>query len=170
MTKFLTGIAVVLSFLSLLLGSFATYQVLNLRDEVGDLSEDAFISKASSRDSTSVFKTKAKVELLSVKRVQNPDTQNRDIVNVQYQFRQLSGNADDGISLGVTTARNPKTNEIYRATTQSVNRTTSPTILPFVERNFLVDVWFRIPEEVNTVDLSMVKTQGQALKNVPIPN
>lgn len=73
------------------------------------------------------FGNKGRVELLSVKRIKDPETGNRDVVNVQMRIRRVAAeNAVQGtdvITVSGTTARNPDTSVTY----QGVNATTRST-------------------------------------------
>jgi hypothetical protein len=58
------------------------------------------------------------VELLSVKRIQDPELKTRDVVNVQLRIRRMKperATGSDTITIGSTTARNPDTSETYKA-------------------------------------------------------
>lgn len=202
MTNFLSGVAVVLSLLSLLLGSFATYQVLGLQNEVSDLAsatsstadsdQTRIASTPSSAESSSpdtsatetatgteiqpkqfvapAFKTIGEVELLSVKRIQDPETGKQDVVNVQFRVRRLSSDSppvlNQILSPNQVAARNPETSETYEPV--DLKRATDPILINLVNVNASVDgyVWLKIPEGVNTIDLFFPETQ--AFKNVPI--
>jgi hypothetical protein len=115
------------------------------------------------------FGNKAKVELLSAKRIKDPETANRDVVNVQIRIRrQATDGVDDTdtISVSSTTARNPDTSETYKGI--SVNRSTGNVSLSQLRPNASADayVWIRVPDGVNTLDLFVPDTG--AFKNVPI--
>jgi hypothetical protein len=117
------------------------------------------------------FGNKAQVELLSVKRIKDPETANRDVVNVQMRIRRL---ASDGISAAETvavyntTARNPDTSETYKGV--NFKRSTGNVSLFSLRPNASADayVWLRIPEGVNSLDVFVPDTA--AFKNVPISN
>jgi hypothetical protein len=115
------------------------------------------------------FGNKAKIELLSAKRIKDPETANRDVVNVQMRIRrQAADGVGDGdtISVANTTARNPDTSETYKGI--SVNRSTGNVSLSQLRPNASADayVWIRVPDGVNTLDLFVPDTG--AFKNVPI--
>lgn len=57
------------------------------------------------------FKDRAQVELLSVKRIQNPADSKRNVVNVQMRVRNLKGSGGNVIVTDQTIARNPETSE-----------------------------------------------------------
>ncbi|QDL10130.1 hypothetical protein DP113_21465 [Brasilonema octagenarum UFV-E1] len=117
------------------------------------------------------FGKKAEVELLSLKRIKDPETGNRDVVNLQMRIRRL---ATDGInpgeSVGVytTTARNPDTSETYKGV--DVKRSTGSVDLSSLRPQASADayVWLRIPEGVNSIDVFVPDTA--AFKNVPVSN
>ncbi|NMF62753.1 hypothetical protein [Brasilonema octagenarum] len=117
------------------------------------------------------FGKKAEVELLSLNRIKDPETRNRDVVNLQMRIRRL---ATDGInpgeSVGVysTTARNPDTSETYKGV--DVKRSTGSVDLSSLRPQASADayVWLRIPEGVNSIDVFVPDTA--AFKNVPVSN
>jgi hypothetical protein len=119
----------------------------------------------------SAFGTKGEVELLSVKRIQDPDTKTRNVVNVQMRIRRLKPDrvyGSDSIFVGGTTARNPETSETYKAA--SFDRSTGSVSLFSMRTGSSADayIWLRVPEEVNTLDIFVPDTA--AFKNVPIAN
>ncbi|MBD1837257.1 hypothetical protein [Coleofasciculus sp. FACHB-501] len=114
--------------------------------------------------------TKGQVELLSVKRIQDPESRNRDVVNVQMRVRRLSADrvvGGDIITVGGTTGRNPETSETYKAV-DLINRSTGTVSLFQLRPQASADayVWLRVPENVNSIDLYVPEVQ--AFKNVPI--
>ena len=117
------------------------------------------------------FGKKAEVELLSVKRIKDPETANRDVVNVQMRIRRLASDGVGGgdiISVGSTTARNPDTSETYK--TVNLQRSTGSVGLSSLRPNASADayVWLRIPEGVNSLDVFVPDTA--AFSKVPISN
>lgn len=114
---------------------------------------------------------KAQVELLSAKRIQNPETKNRDVVNVQMRIRRLTDQVtfDDVIRVYETTARNPDTTETYKAVDGN-KRSTVLVNLPEIRSGASADgyVWLRVPEGTNRLDIYVPETG--AFKNVPISN
>lgn len=117
------------------------------------------------------FGTKGQVELLSVKRIQDPDTGARNVVNVQMRIRRVEPDrvyGSDAIYIGGTTARNPETSETYKAA--SFDRSTGSVSLFSMRPGSSADayVWLRVPEETNSIDIYVPDTQ--AFKNVPIAN
>lgn len=65
--------------------------------------------------------------MLSVKRIQDPETKARNVVNVQIQIRRVEPDRVSGsdiIIVGSTTARNPETSETYKAV-NLIERSTS---------------------------------------------
>jgi hypothetical protein len=117
------------------------------------------------------FKDNAKVEILSFKRIQNPETQKRDVVNLQMRVR-LVGECETGcnnyIRSSDTKARNPDTSETYEAVSRE--RSTGNINLFLLKPGSSVDayVWMKIPEGVSNVDIFAPNTA--AFKNVPITN
>nr|WP_201280417.1 hypothetical protein [Hassalia byssoidea] len=116
------------------------------------------------------FGNKAKVELLSVKRIKDPESGNRDVVNVQMRVRRVIDRVGGGdiISIGSTTARNPDTSETYKAV--AYDRSTGSVSLFELRTNSSADayVWLRVPEGVNNLDIFVPDTA--AFQNVPISN
>jgi hypothetical protein len=116
------------------------------------------------------FGNKGKVELLSVKRIKDPESGNRDVVNVQMRVRRLvvdnTVTSSDIVSVSGTTARNPDTSETYKGV--DLKRSTGPVSLFQLRPEASADayVWLRVPEAVNTLDLFVPDTA--AFKNVPI--
>ena len=117
------------------------------------------------------FGNKAKVELLSLKRIKDPGTGNRDVVNLRMRVRRVATDGvvgSDIISIGSTTARNPDTSETYKAV--ALDRSTGTVSLFQVRANSSADayVWLRVPEGVNNLDIFVPDTA--AFQNVPISN
>lgn len=118
------------------------------------------------------FGTKARVELLSVKRIPNPETGTRDLVNVQMRIRRLATDeqlaGDVAIYVYNTTARNTQTGDTYGYI--GIDRSTGGVFLSSIAKNASADayVWLRIPEGINAIDLYIPDTQ--VFKNVPISN
>jgi hypothetical protein len=115
------------------------------------------------------FGNKAQVELLSLKRIKDPQTGNRDVVNLQMRVRRLADsnvNQTDALGIYATTARNPDTSETYKGV--SVQRSTGSVPLAPMRPNASADayVWLRVPEGVNTLDIFVPDTA--AFKKVPI--
>lgn len=115
--------------------------------------------------------TKAKVELLAVKRIKDPETGNRDVVNVQMRVRRATSGdvkGSDVISVSRTSARNPDTSETYEAV--SLDRSTGSISLFQLRPSASADayVWLRIPEGVNAIDIFIPETA--AFEDVPIAN
>lgn len=117
------------------------------------------------------FGTKAQVELLSARRIQDPQTANRDVVNVQMRIRRLGDKvaATNIIGVGETTARNPVTSETYKAVNPR-DRSTGSVSLYDIRPNASVDayVWLRVPPGVHTLDIFIPETG--AFQQVPISN
>ncbi len=112
---------------------------------------------------------KAEVELLSVKRIKDPETGSRDVVNVQMRIRRLVADnvsGGDYINVSGTTARNPETSESYKSV--SFQRSTGGVSLFFLRKGASADayVWLAVPEGVNYIDIFVPETA--AFRNVPI--
>lgn len=137
------------------------------------------------------FKNKAKVELLSVQRIQNPETGARDLVNVKIRVYYLQGKAEitDDIKLHETIARNPDTSETYQSYYEVVAQAveerekkegteldrpdlktgnTGYIQLSLMKPGTSADgyVWMSIPEGVTHIDLFFSETAG--FSQVPI--
>ena len=123
------------------------------------------------------FKNEARVELLSVKRIQNPETGARDVVNVKIRVYRLGGGVTDMLSLDRAMARNPDTSETYESYNEvveeqekerakregtEVDRSTGAINLGLIKEGASADgyVWMSIPEEVTQIDLFFPQTAG----------
>ncbi|MFN6464204.1 MAG: hypothetical protein RMZ41_020645 [Nostoc sp. DedVER02] len=117
------------------------------------------------------FGKKAEVELLSAKRIKDPETGNRDVVNLQMRIRRLATDGvvgSDIISVASTTARNPETSVTYKGV--ALNRSTGTVSLFQVRPQASADayIWLRVPDGINSLDIFVPDTA--AFKNVPISN
>lgn len=198
MNTFLSSVAVLLSTLALVCSGYTAYQVFTLQqtlNSTGNISNIPSIPTTSSIPeppappsplatpiaTTSTFPSgkfiqaafgnKAKVELLSAKRIKDPGTGNRDVVNIQMRVRRIATDGVGGsdiISVTNTTARNPDTSETYKAV--GLERSTGSVSLPQLRANSSADayVWLRVPESVNNLDIFVPDTA--AFKNVPVAN
>lgn len=110
----------------------------------------------------------AQIEILSVRRVQNPETGTRDVVDVQMRVQRVGdrARASDIINLNDTTARSADTNVIY----QTVNRDQAGGAVSLFQISpgsaAEVNVQLGVPEEVNTLDIFVPETG--AFRRVPI--
>lgn len=201
MNTFLSSVAVLLSTLALIFSGYTAYQVFILQQTLNTAnitapatSTPANITSAAPETSPSpnstvqstnasgaaispgqflqpAFSNRAEVELLSVKRIKDPQTANRDVVNVQMRVRRLATDGvNPGESLGIfnTTARNPETSETYKGV--DFERSTGNVSLFSLRPKVSADayVWLRVPEGINTLDIFVPDTA--AFKNVPISN
>lgn len=197
-STFLSGVAVLLSTLALGCSGYVAYEVFTLRQTLnasnisntiptqvpsltGTTSPQTTISPSPATATTSAisagqfvqpaFGKKAEVELLSAKRIKDPETGNRDVVNLQMRIRRL---ATDGVvggdirSVASTTARNPETSVTYKGV--ALNRSTGSVSLFQVRPQASADayIWLRVPDGVNNLDIFVPDTA--AFKNVPISN
>lgn len=117
------------------------------------------------------FGNKGQVELLSVKRIKDPQSGNRDVVNVQMRIRRLAAdgvNPAESVGISNTTARNPDTSETYKGVNS--DRSTGNVSLSSLRPKASADayVWLRIPEGVNSLEVFVPDTA--AFKNVPVSN
>ena len=107
-----------------------------------------------------------------VKRIEDPDTKARNVVNVQMRIRRVEPDRVSGsdiIIVGSTTARNPETSETYKAV-NLIEHSTSAVSLFSMRPGASADayVWLRVPEGTNTINIYVPDTQ--AFNNVPIVN
>lgn len=117
------------------------------------------------------YGTKAEIELLSAKRIQNPQTGNRDLINLQMRIRRVADKLEPTniINVGETTARNPVSSETYKALNPRENSTGSIS-LSDIRSGASVDayVWLKVPPNVNILDIYIPETG--AIRSVPISN
>lgn len=197
-STFLSGVAVLLSTLALGCSGYVAYEVFTLRQTLNasntvsntipsqvpsptaTTSPQATISSSPATATTSTispgqfvqpaFGKKAEVELLSAKRIKDPETGNRDVVNLQMRIRRLAtdGVVGDIISVASTTARNAETSVTYKGV--ALNRSTGSVSLFQVRPQASADayIWLRVPDGVNNLDIFVPDTA--AFKNVPISN
>lgn len=197
-STFLSGVAVLLSTLALGCSGYVAYEVFTLRQTlnasnisntiptqvpslIGTTSPQTTISPSPATATTSAispgqfvqpaFGKKAEVELLSAKRIKDPETGNRDVVNLQMRIRRLATDGvvgGDIISVASTTARNPETSVTYKGV--ALNRSTGSVSLFQVRPQASADayIWLRVPDGINNLDIFVPDTA--AFKNVPISN
>ncbi len=200
-STFLSGVAVLLSTLALGCSGYVAYEVFTLRQTLNatntvsntiptqvpsptataTTSPQATVSPSPASATTSAispgqfvqpaFGKKAEVELLSAKRIKDPETGNRDVVNLQMRIRRLATDGvvgGDIISVASTTARNPETSVTYKGV--ALNRSTGSVSLFQVRPQASADayIWLRVPDGINNLDIFVPDTA--AFKNVPISN
>ncbi len=111
----------------------------------------------------------ARIELLGVKRVQDPKTGQQNAVNVLFRVYRVVENPERValIDISQTTARNPETSEVYEAY-RDKKFANSSILLSLLKRNIPEDgyVWLQVPEGVKTLHIYIPETQ--VFKNVPI--
>ena len=117
------------------------------------------------------FNTKAQLELLSVRRVADPETGSRNVVNVQFRMRRVASPTTPDIDVlnpSAITARNPNTNETYKAV--SPKRATPSVDFGGIGQGASADayVWLQVPQGINTLDIYIPNTQP--FKGVPVSN
>lgn len=117
------------------------------------------------------FNTKAQVELLSVRRVADPETGSRNVVNLQFRMRRVASPTTPDIDVlnpSAITARNPNTNETYKAV--SPKRATPSVDFGGIGQGASADayVWLQVPQGINTLDIYIPNTQP--FKGVPVSN
>ncbi|MEH1843458.1 MAG: hypothetical protein V7L25_00175 [Nostoc sp.] len=184
MSTFLSGVAVLLSTLALGCSGYVAYEVfmlpqtLNANNTVTNTIPIQVPSRTATTSAISpgqfvqpAFGKKAEVELLSAKRIKDPETGNRDVVNVQMRIRRLATDGvvgGDIISVASTTARNPDTSVTYKGV--ALNRSTGSVSLFQVRPQASADayIWLRVPDSINNLDIFVPDTA--AFKNVSISN
>lgn len=131
-----------------------------------------------------------KVELLAVKRIQDPETGKRNVVNIQMRFYALQDmkKTHKTIVLDQVKARQPETSQTYKSYDEVVEeeekerseregtevdrsikkRSTEYIHLTQMKPGSSVDgyVWMVIPEGIDTIDLLVPHTE--AFTNVPV--
>ena len=196
-STFLSGVAVLLSTLALGCSGYVAYEVFTLRQTLNatNTASNTIPTQVASPTATTspqatvspspgttsaispgqfvqpAFGKKAEVELLSAKRIKDPETGNRDVVNLQMRIRRLATDGvvgGDIISVASTTARNPETSVTYKGV--ALNRSTGSVSLFQVRPQASADayIWLRVPDGVNNLDIFVPDTA--AFKNVPISN
>lgn len=112
------------------------------------------------------FNSKATIELLSVTRIEHPEKDTHNIVNVRLQFRRLAKDAakNETFDLGDTQARHPETNEVYKQIINSTGLITLQT-LP-VNKTAEGYFWLEVPKSVSSIDIVIPKTE--MFRKVPI--
>ena len=112
------------------------------------------------------FDNKVKIELLSVKRIQNPDGKEKNVVVVKTKIRRIVPKGEvDSISLSQSRGRNSETSEVYRTIT---NKSTNFTYINDLPEDSWGNAyfWLKVPEEVNVIDIIIPKTA--IFEQVPI--
>ncbi len=189
MSTFLSGAAVLLSSLALVCGGYAAYEVFTLRQTLNatntNMGTNTAPAPTSAEKSSSLepiaspspdkttsaiqpgqfvqpaFGNKAEVELLSAKRIKDPESGNRDVVNVQMRIRRKATDRVGGgdiISIASTTARNPETSETYKGV--ALDRSTGGVSLYQLRTNASADayIWVRVPDGVKNLDIFVPDT------------
>jgi hypothetical protein len=199
MNNFLSGIAVVFSFLAFVLSGFSAYQSFSLQQKISSLENTASVSanppntanettpanvplvatpnSPNASDSaiqpsqfiSPIATGVGEVELASVKRVQNPDTQKRDLVMVKMNVRRLDASDDPkkqwSFSTTDATVSNPETLDKY-----TILDGTGVIILsddPVGTRSGAY-MKIQVPETVSAIDIYI--NYVEAFKNIPIEN
>ena len=106
------------------------------------------------------FGNRAQVQLLSVERVENPDTGKRDLVTVQMRVSRLADNVgrNDVINVPQITARNYVSKTVYKSV--PVASSTGSISLNSIPKGQSVDasVVLKVPEGVQFVDIDVPET------------
>jgi len=111
------------------------------------------------------YKNQVKIELLSAKRIKNPKTGKRDLVNVNLRVNRQVSDANGFFNLSRAKGRNPETSEDYRTVT---NKSTNLTSIKKLPDNAWANgyFWLKVPEDVNSLDIVIPETA--IFKQVPI--
>lgn len=116
------------------------------------------------------YGNKAQVELISVKRIQDPLTGKPEVVNVQMRIRRLTEERGfvESMSIRSTTARDRKTTQVYKSLggEQSTGNIFLGEIAPGASADAYV--WLRVPESVDAIDIYVPQTK--AFEKVAIAN
>jgi hypothetical protein len=192
MKTFFSVITALFSILALLISGFTAYKVFTLDQELDALrspSTQPAVSSSSSDSSAPpatngatpaiqpgqmiqpALKNAAKVELLSVRRIQDPETGTRDVVNVQFRVRRIAPDSivtQPGFNTSFTRAINPETNEVYKLIEGRDSSDSSSIAVGNMREGASADAhaWLKVPEGVSTIDIYVPDTQ--TFKNVPI--
>lgn len=200
MKTFFSGITALFSILALLISGFTAYKVFTLDQELDALrspsaqalttsvppasappaSDDSSAPPVSSGTATVIqpgqmvqpaLKNAAQVELLSVRRIKDPETGTRDVVNVQFRVRRTAPDdvvTQPGFNSSFTKAMNPETNEVYKLIEGRDSSDSSGIAVGNMRKGASADAhaWLKVPEGVNTLDIYIPDTQ--TFKNVPI--
>ncbi|MEM8777508.1 MAG: hypothetical protein AAGF26_01285, partial [Cyanobacteria bacterium P01_G01_bin.49] len=113
------------------------------------------------------YDNKVKIELLSVKRIENPKSEEKDAVVVQMQVRRIvpKGKKADSMILSQVKARNPETSEVY--TIIGGKRTNSTNINNLPEDAWAnAYFWLEVPEGIDVIDIVIPRTE--IIEKVPI--
>ncbi|MFB2837931.1 hypothetical protein [Floridanema evergladense] len=117
------------------------------------------------------YGSKARVELIAVQRIPDPQSGEPNIVSVQMRISRLDEKVVDTniIKVGDTTASNSVSQQTYKAA-NSLENVPLPVALKDIPQNSSIDtyVWLKIPKGVYSIDISVPETG--AFKNVPIAN
>jgi hypothetical protein len=192
MKTFFSVITALFSILALLISGFTAYKVFTLDQELDALrspSTQPAVSSSSSDSSAPpatngatpaiqpgqmiqpALKNAAKVELLSVRRIQDPETGTPDVVNVQFRVRRIAPDSivtQPGFNTSFTRAINPETNEVYKLIEGRDSSDSSSIAVGNMREGASADAhaWLKVPEGVSTIDIYVPDTQ--TFKNVPI--
>jgi hypothetical protein len=130
-------------------------------DNKGDKREDIRGQNApASKSGKKAFGNKAQVDLVSVERVENPQTGKRDLVKVQMRVRRLANEVGrrDVINIPEITARNYVSNTIYKSV--PVASSTASIALNSIPKGESMDasVAIKVPEGVQFIDIYVPET------------
>ena len=110
------------------------------------------------------FDNKLKVEIESTKRIQNPDTEDKDIVVVNFRMLRLVPKIKStALYWFQAKGRNPDTSEEYHTKKRS-----DTTYLENLPNNAWANayIWLKVPQGVEAIDISVPETA--MFRNVPI--
>ncbi|MEM7762009.1 MAG: hypothetical protein AAF298_28420 [Cyanobacteria bacterium P01_A01_bin.40] len=114
------------------------------------------------------YENQVEFELLSAKRITNPKTNQKDVVNVRLRVRRIVPKVNNAlIAFSQAKGRDPETSEDYRTITNKTTTYTSANNLP---ENAWANAyfWLKVPENVEIIDIAIPKTA--MFKEVPIAN
>lgn len=113
------------------------------------------------------FGNKAKVELLQVNRIRDRESDDNNIVNVQFQVRRVTDRVlgSDIIDTTEIKARDPDTSEVYERKPYTYGKSLELESLP-KDKPVKTYVWLSVPTGVTAIDIIIPQTQ--VFEKVPI--
>lgn len=147
-----------LDVIDLVLHNTETFERVRIDDAVASHSPENAPQDATSLVH-SAFSNQVEVELLEARRIENPDTGVRDLVNVKFQTRRLVDRVGEGGRMYTyrSVARHPDTNQAFRGKQSNSSGVIVYNSMPVNEWKEAY-VWIPIPESVSVVDLAIHNT------------
>ena len=149
---------------------------INRIEKEWDAPKNSFVESTSNQQDVAAFEpgqfvrqgfdNKVKIELLSVNRIQNPESSERNLVVVKMRIKRIvSKGKVDAISLKQSKSRNPETSEVYRTIP---NKSTAYTSINDLPKDSWGNAyfWLKVPEEINAIDIVIPETA--IFERVPI--